>query len=243
MRLIIPLALLLALPACAQDHPNPAVFAPLAYTMVRDSVSGALLPRLSDPRFRAVNRQLDSISAELRCTEPVVNGYATEHESETRVAYAADSILSVMIRFSGFCGGAHPINGVNLSVTFDLRTGKPVPFRELFANYEGDAAAIVRALYPAQVQAGDRIAALDREWEDGDEEFCLQFYAARRLKDTSFNYTLSDSGLVVEPQMAHAVTPCIEEAVVPYARLRPFAAPGGLLARMASRPQGRGSDR
>lgn len=239
MRIIIPLVLLFALPACGQDPPDPAVSAPLAYGMVRDSVSGAVLPRLSgarDPRFLAVNRQLDSISAELRCLEPVVNGYATEHESETRVTYAADSILSVFIRFSGFCGGAHPINGVNLSVTYDLRTGKPVAFRELFADYEGDAAAIVRVLYPAQVEAGDRIAAMDREWEDGDEEFCLQFYATRWLKDAFFNYTLSDSGLVVEPEMAHALTPCIEEAVVPYARLRLFAAPGGVLARMAARP-------
>jgi hypothetical protein len=240
MRPIVLLLLCLAVPACAQDRAKASrtpAFAPHAYVMVRDARSGAVLPRLTDtrdPRFRAVNGQLDSISADLRCLDKVDQfGNATEHWSDTKAAYAADSILSVYIRFGGFCGGAHPINGVNLSMTFDLRTGKPVPFRELFADYDRDALAIVRALYPEYIARAEQLAATRREDDvlTGEEE-CIQVYDAEALARGYFAYTFSRAGLVVEPDFAHVVGACREVVVVPYDRLRPFAAPGGILARM-----------
>jgi hypothetical protein len=234
MRAIVPLLLCLATPACAQDRADTAP-GPLAYTLVRNPESGAVLPRLTDtrdPRWRAVNAQLDSVAAELRCLDKVDPfGHATEHWSDTKVAYAADSILSVFIRFGGFCGGAHPINGVNLSMTFDLRMGKGVPFRELFADYDGNALAIVRALYPEQTA---RAAQLARRGDPAltDEDECIVVYAAAGLARGYFAYTFSRAGLVVEPDFAHVVGACREEVVVPYDRLRPFAAPGGILDRM-----------
>jgi hypothetical protein len=234
MRILIPLLMLTALPARAQDT--------LGYAKVHDLASHAVLPRLTDtrdPRTRDVNRQLDSISADLRCMEKVDPfGHATEHWSVTRVAYAADSILSVFIRFGGFCGGAHPINGQNASVTFDLRTGKPVPLEALFADWERDRAAIVRVLFAKQVAGAERLRAEGREVGEDDEDYCLQFYSIRELVDGYFAYTLSDSGLVVERRMPHVNTACTEGAVVPYDRLLPFVAPGGLLAVMASQRSG-----
>jgi hypothetical protein len=237
---IVPLLLLLslAIPACAQGQqpPRRGRSTPVAYATVRDRVSGAKLPRLTNPRtpqMRAVNRQLDTISAELRCLQPIVEDLQTEYYSQARTTYAADDVLSVLIRFGGFCGGAHPINDVNVSVTFDLRTGKRVRFEELFANYERDRRAIVRALFPVQTTAGDRLSPSQMEQlEDSDERYCLQYYTTEALSRSYFAYSLSSAGLVAEPRLAHALTPCITESVVPYERLRPLAAPGSILERV-----------
>lgn len=263
MRSILPLLICLALPACAREDAAPRASvparpaaalvpdaalpetaapdtAPGLYVMVRDPRSDAVLPRLrdtADPRFREVNRQLDSLSAELRCVDDVDPfGGKTEHMSRVEVAHAGDGILSVKIHFSGFCGGAHPIKGANHSVTYDLRTGRPVPLRELFADWDRDARAIARALYPEHSATAARLRAEGREpGQDEHEEFCALFYSEEELAQGWMSYWMTDAGLVVEPHLGHAVHACTEESVVPYARLRPFAAPGGLLARMADR--------
>ncbi len=236
MRLILFLLLCLAIPAAAQA-PASGPRNTIPYRVVRDTVSGAKVPRLTAPRTRverAVNRQLDSVSASLRCLGPTDGfGNKTDHWSEVRTTYAANDVLSVFIRFGGFCGGAHPINGVNVSATFDLRTGKQVEFRDLFADYARDAPAIVRALFPAQTAAADRLT--DAEIEGlSEDEFCIQFYTTANLVEEYFGYSFSHAGLVAEPGLSHAVRPCVEEAVVPYARLAPFAAPGSILARVAA---------
>jgi hypothetical protein len=257
------LLLLPALAACMRDSPeaapdvSPASLAPtvvhppgptprtadpapgqLPYVMVRDPVSDAVLPRLTDtldPRFRAVNRQLDSISGELRCLDKVApSGEPTEHWSLVEVAHAADSIFSVKMHFGGFCGGAHPIKGENVSVTYDLRTGRPVEFRALFADWERDARAIVRVMYTAHVAAAARMEAEGREPGPEDEDACVPPYSEDALAGWMY-YWMTDAGLVVEPSLGYAAHACTEESLVPYARLRPFAAPGGLLERMAER--------
>jgi hypothetical protein len=240
MRPILVLLLGLAIPAAAsaQRAPAPHPSTRVPYAVVHDTTSGAKLPRLTDPRTpqaRAVNRQLDSISADLRCPQRYVRGMKTEHDAEARTTYAADDVLSVLIRFGGDCGGAHPF-WVNASVTFDLRTGKPMAFRDLFADYERDAPAIVRALFPAQTAAADRLSPAQVEaLDDGTDDFCLQFYTTGTLaRETRFAYSLSYDGLVAEPRLDHARVPCVEEAVVPYERLRPFAAPGSILDRVAA---------
>jgi hypothetical protein len=239
MRPLLLLLFCLAIPARAWGQQAAPPSTRIAYRNVLDTLSGAKLPRLADartPQARAVNRQLDSISAELRCAE-VINefGEKNEHWSMTRTTYAADDVLSVFIRFGGFCGGAHPILGENVSQTFDLRTGKPVQFRDLFADYARDRHEIVRALFPAQTTAADRLSpARIEQAGDEDEDFCLRFYTTDSLAETWFAYTFADSGVVVEPSLGHVVRACHDEAVVPYERLRPFAAPDGILARVAA---------
>lgn len=239
MRPLLLLLLCLAIPASAWGQQSPARPGAVAYRYVLDTLSGAKLPRLTDAstrQARAVNRQLDYISADLRCLDRMDGfGRKTEHWSVTRTPYAADDVLSVFIRFGGFCGGAHPILGENVSQTFDLRTGKPVQFRDLFADYERDRHEIVRALFPPLTTAADRLSpAWIEQTGDDNEAFCLQFYTTAALAETWFAYTFADSGLVVEPSMGHVVRSCQEEAVVPYERLRPFAAPDGILARVAA---------
>lgn len=235
--LLLPILVLPASASAQQERADRS--APVAYTAVRDTVSGAKLPRLADPRtpqMRNVNRQLDSISAGLRCDAQTDRfGHKTEHWSDSRTTYAADDVLSVYIRFGGFCGGAHPINGVNLSATFDLRAGKPIPFRALFANYDRDAATIVRALFPEMTTAADRLPPERASTYDvEDEEYCLELYATDVLSNSWFSYTLTYAGLVAEPDFAHVIRACQEPALVPYARLRPFAAPGSILERVAA---------
>ncbi|HST58075.1 MAG TPA: hypothetical protein VLK84_05300 [Longimicrobium sp.] len=236
MRLILLLLLCTAIPADAQASGGRNT---IPYRVVRDTTSGAKVPRLTAPRTRverAVNRQLDSISASLRCLTRMDGfGRKTEHWSDVRTTYAADDVLSVFIHFGGFCGGAHPINGENVSATFDLRTGKPVAFRDLFADYERDASAIVRAMFPAQTAAADQMTEAELQQLENDEErFCVQFYATEDLAREYFAYAFTHAGLVTEPSLGHAIRACQEVAPVPYARLAPFAAPGGILARVAA---------
>jgi hypothetical protein len=240
MRPLLFLLLCLATPANARGQAASASPAStrIPYRVVPDSGSGAKLPRLIHTptlQTRAVNRRLDAISAGMRCLQRMDGfGRKTEHWSTAWTSYAADDVLSVSIHFGGFCGGAHPINGENVSVTFDLRTGKPVEFRALFADWERDAEAIVRAMFPAQTAAADGLhRSATGEYDVDEEAFCVQFYVAEDLARQYFGYVFSDSGLVAEPSLAHAVVPCIEEAAVPYERLLPFAAPGGILERVA----------
>lgn len=259
MRAIFPVLLALALAACGRDQaardatasradsaaastasaesapPTPAG-GRITFAMVRDTTTGAVLPRLTDSsraQARAVNRLLDSASASMRCESPIgPSGDPTEFEAEARVTYAANSVFSVHIRESYYCGGPYPTNGANFSTTFDMRTGEEVPFEGLFADWARDGAAIVRVIYPEQVAGADRIAASGEP--DPDDEDCNQFYAPDRLVEGGFHYAFSDAGLMVEADFPHVIAACGDEAVVPYERLRPFAAPGGILARVAN---------
>jgi hypothetical protein len=224
-RLLAAVVLLLAAsaPAAAQQR--------IAWTMARNPASGAVLPRLTAGQNRArVNRQLDSLAASLRCgREAAGRGRETYFRSRARVAYAARDVFSVAITASYDCAGPYPTDGANLSVTYDLRTGRAVPFEALFADYARDGAAIVRALFP------DRAARAERPASAGDEEerACTEAYSADFLLQTGFAWSVSPRGLVVEPEFPHVVAACAREAVVPFARLRRFAAPGGILARLA----------
>jgi hypothetical protein len=239
MRAIVILLLCLAIPVDARAQGVPRQSGALAYRWVRDTLSGAKLPRLTDvrtPQAQAVNRQLDSISAELRCEEAVDHSdHKTEHWSLSKAEYAAHGVFSVYIRFGGFCGGPNPINGINLSTTFDLRTAKPVLFRDLFADFDRDAQGIVRAIFAQQTAAADTLPpSWFEQLDDYPDDFCLQFYTTESLVETYFSYTFSDSGLVVEPEFSQVVRACQEPMVAPYERLLPFAEPGGILARVAA---------
>lgn len=236
---ILFLLLCLAIPADAWAQQAPRRSPTVGFRWVRDTLSGAKLPRLTDvrtPQAQAVNRQLDSISAELRCEETVDHfDHKTEHWSLSKTQYAADDVFSVYIRFGGFCGGPNPINGVNFSTTFDLRTAKPVEFRDLFADFDRDARGIVRAIFAGQTAAADTLPPSRWDQVDDDpDEFCLQFYTTESLAETYFSYTFSDSGLVVEPEFSQVVRACQDPTVAPYERLLPFAEPGGILARVVA---------
>jgi len=215
--------------ALAQAAAPVRASTPIAYRMMRNPVSGAVLPRLTaplTPQARAVNAQLDTLAASLRCDEPAGRGATHEFESHAQVTYAANDVFSVRIRASYFCGGPYPTDGANLSVTYDLRTSTAVPWDALFAGYARNGPAIVRALLPGRFGAAARAPA-----EMSAD--CKELFSVDELAERGFAYSLSPRGMEVETEFPHAFAACNEQATVPYARIRGFAAPGGILARVA----------
>jgi len=231
MRILPTLLFLLLPPAHASAQAAAPVRAqePIAYRMVRNPVSGTVLPRLTGPltpQARAVNAQLDTLAASLRCDGPAERGATREFESHAQVTYAANDVFSVRIRASYFCGGPYPTDGANLSVTYDLRTGRMVPWDALFAGYARNGPAIVRIVLPGRFGAAAR--APDEMSAD-----CKELFSADELAERGFAYSLSPRGMEVETEFPHAFAACNELTTVPYARVRGYAAPGGILARIA----------
>lgn len=123
-----------ALSASASQEKGPRTTNDIHYKMspVRDT-------RIQFPRLTAytdvtmmnqVNAQIDELTKELRCPEP--RGKDDSYEVLSRVEYAAQDILSIYASANYYCGGPYPTNDANMSLTFDLRTGKKVEFAELF---------------------------------------------------------------------------------------------------------------
>ena len=65
------------------------------------------------------------------------------------------------------------------------------------------------------------------------EDDCESAYALDQLRETGLAYAFSRDGLIVEPMFPHVIAACVEQVVVPYPKLKPFAHPGGALARIA----------
>ncbi|HSU13058.1 hypothetical protein [Longimicrobium sp.] len=216
--------------AAAQTRAPAAAPRAIPYRMVRSPVSGAVLPRitLATRQARAVNTRLDTLAAGLRC-DPVRGRRAQPYEVRSRVTYAADDVFSVFILASWFCGGPYPTDDANLSATYDLRTGREVPFHALFANYGRDGMEIVRTIFPRQVARARRPAPDN----PNERNQCDGIIPAEELPDQVEVYSLSPQGLTAEIVFAHAVAVCGERVTIPYARLRRFAAPGSILARVA----------
>jgi hypothetical protein len=235
-RLIRVAALLLAVApsgnAASQARAASPPSTAIPYRMVRSRASGVVLPRitLATRQARAVNTQLDSLAASLRCERRVVRGRLTRpYDVRARVTYAASDVFSVFITASWFCGGPYSTDGANLSTTFDLRTGREVPFHALFADYSRDGMEIVRAIFPRQVARARRSAPENPTERDQ----CDGVFPVEELPEHVEVYSLSPQGVTAEIEYPHAAQVCGERVTVPYARLRRFAKPGGILARAA----------
>jgi hypothetical protein len=187
--------------------------------MVENQKSGVEMPRISLPERpdveQRVNEELDVHAASLMCLDPESGSYS----ARAVVTHADDDVFSVHVGVSYYCGGAYPVNHADSSITFDLRTGEAVRFTALFADYERDRAAIARAF----------LESLSAE----DLEGCEDVLTVEGLDEQYFAYTISTEGLRVEPSFPHVVEVCNRDSVVPFDELRAFAAPGGILARVA----------
>ena len=225
--------------ACGHGYntQSPAVSgSQVDYRMVRHQKSDALLPRLvrfRDPAIQeAVNRQLDSLAGSLLCDTQEIPGGPDYFESTAKVTYAANEVLSVSVHASYYCGGPYPTNDSNRSVTFDLKTGLPVSFEELFSDYERDAENIIRTLYPEHIARAEYLAATghDEPSETCDDAF---IFSIPHLLESGFSYALSSEGLIVQPNFPHVSEACAEEIIAEFSRVRHFAALKGILARVA----------
>ena len=228
----LPVLLALLLAGCTDPGSGSAPTADSVQVhLVRDTLSGAELPRVTLPGRpnveRRVNASLDSLSASLRCEDVGANAADTSFDTRASAAYAGDDVLSVSVHASTYCGGAYPTNDANLSVTYDLATGRKVPFEALWRDYAADRTAIDGVL----------TASLQPAATEGDlTSECASLFEPEPMASTTFAYTLTASGIAVQPEYPHVMEACAVEATIPYASVRAFAADGGVLARVANRP-------
>jgi hypothetical protein len=226
--------ILAALPVQAGKAPASGI----DFGMVKDH-RGFQVPHLIRYRnpevAREVNRQIAENLADLGCSDdPAVPDKTLEVSSEVKLA--ADDIFSVYISARYFCG-AFPENDDNRSLTFDLKTGKAVSFEELFRDYTKNRREILRTIFRKQVEKAERAAAAGKK-DNGDTcKGSPQLYSMEALDEGTPNYffNLTPRGLEVQPDWPHVIQACAVRVTVPYARLRQFAAPGGLLERKARR--------
>src|SRR5205085_12612825 len=100
----------------------------IKFRMVLVRKKGIRFPRLTyypDAAVKIdVNRQIDELTEEFGCSE----GRPKKKENlevRAQVEYAARQIFSIYVSESFFCG-LYPTNDSNVSLTFDLKTGRQV---------------------------------------------------------------------------------------------------------------------
>ena len=192
--------------------------------------TGILFPRLTRFRdqnvLREVNRQIDELTKDFGCEERSKN---SSFKVRSKVAYAERDIFSIYASAQYYCGGPYPTNDANYSQTFDLRTGKLVKFDELFKNYEEDKSQILKIIFAAQIAQLEKLNASGKPKEDS----CETQFSMENLESSTYAFNFSSQGLQVQPEWPHVVEACAEIVTVPYGKLLRFAAPDGLLARVA----------
>ena len=240
---LVPLSLLLSVLAFgaviqAQSTRRPVRPAPNSASVRFESVAvrdtGVRFPRLTyykDAKvLETVNQKIDEITADFGCDEETprtTNSYRVKSE----VAYSTKQIFSIYASASWFCGGPYPTNDSNISLTFDLKTGKLIEFEDLFQKYEQNKTEILKVIFAAQLERTARVVAAGKAKEgtcDGDPNL----YSLEHLEDSLFAFNFSADGLRVQPLWPHVMEACSERVTVPYIRLKQFAAPEGLLARV-----------
>lgn len=195
--------------------------------------TGVRFPRLTyykDAKvMEAVNQKIDEITSEFGCDEDTPRTNST-YRVKSSVEYSAKQIFSIYASASWFCGGPYPVNDSNISLTFDLKTGKLIEFEDLFQNYERDKVEILKIIFATQLDRSARLVAAGKVKEgtcDGD----ASLYSLEHLETDSFAYNFSAEGVRVQPSWPHAIEACAERVTVPYEKLKKFAAPDSLLAR------------
>jgi hypothetical protein len=206
----------------------------IGYSNVRVGRTRILFPRLTrfrNPKImREVNRQIDAATREFGCEGQ--NGKASYYRVKSKVSYADNDIFSIYASAEYFCNTAYPTNDANMSQTYDLRTGRQVQFEELFKSYETDRREILKIIFAAEIAQSERLAASGKPREEsceGDPEL----YSLERLEGSSYAFNFSAAGLQVQPSWPHVIEACAKIVTVPYNKLAPFAAPNGVLARVA----------
>ena len=178
-----------------------------------------------------VNAQINELSKEFGCPAP--HGKDDWYKVSSRVEYAAKDILSIYASANYYCGGPYPTNDLNMSLTFDLRTGKEVHFAQLFKSYDTDKDQILKIIFATQLARTEKLLTAGKK--NNESSSCEKnsgLFTLEILRGSEYAYNFSEKGLVVQPQWPHVVEACAERVTVPYQQLTEFAAPNGLLARI-----------
>lgn len=237
VRSLLTLALLVSLLCLASAERRPVLSqtrqasSEIGYANAPVRRTGIRFPRLtrfSDPKvMREVNRQIDAATRDFGCDRG--SGKDAYFTVRSKVAYADKDIFSIYASAQYYCGGPYPTNDSNSSLTYDLRTGKQVKFEELFRSYEADKREILKIIFAAQIAEAAKLAASGKAKEDS----CNTQFTMDILEGSEYAFNFSKAGLQVQPSWPHVVEACAEIVTVPYSKLEKFAAPDGLLARVA----------
>ena len=223
-----------ALSAGASQEKGPRTANDIHYRMSPLGDTQIRFPRLTAYKdittMNRVNAQIDELSKEFGCPAP--RRKDDWYKVFSRVEYAAEDIFSIYASANSYCGGPYPTNDANMSLTFDLRTGKKVQFAELFKSYDADKDEILKIIFARQLARTEKLLAAGKK---SDENFNCEensdLFTLENLRDSEYAYNFSEKGLVVQPRWPHVVEPCAERVTVPYQQLTEFAAPNGILAR------------
>jgi hypothetical protein len=197
------------------------------------------LVRFGSPKVLAgVNGRLDAFCREWFArlesdARDYCAGGETEpyYEAEAGVEYAGQDILSIRVSGEYSCNGpAAAVARYNASKTFDLRTGEEVVLTDIFKK-DVPWKDVFRVLFAYQVAEAAK---------PGSDE-CLRQYQPEKLNPLNVSFFFSDGGLVVTADTYGLNSPvqyCEQEVTVPYAVLRPMAAPQSALERAAAAARG-----
>ena len=152
-----------------------------------------------------------------------------------KITLYSSRILSVNGLAYYDCGGAHP-DAYNANLTLDLQSAKVltledayrfVPFPkglnlqtqepfEVYSNFTLARAAVLKKLILQEVKSFSGDAHCDKVYQT---EHVFQF----------ITWYFTPDGLMVQPSFPHVVAACANDFLLPYARLRPYLAPGSPL--------------
>ncbi|HST51831.1 MAG TPA: DUF3298 domain-containing protein [Pyrinomonadaceae bacterium] len=185
--------------------------------LVRSNVGSALAD---------FKKQMMYISAEdLRMLPEGINNYI---DVGYNVEYADDDLISVSFVESTFAGGAHP-NYNFFTITYDLKGGRELKLSDLFkpgAKYiEAVAAYATRDLQSRKdPDGGENMGLAQDVFADG----------AKPLAENYARWNITKKGLMFtfDPYQVGPYAYGSQSVIIPYARLKEIARPGGALARM-----------
>jgi len=122
------------------------------------------------------------------------------------------------------CGGAHPDAGTTYT-TWDLRNGTKIDLYGLFTK-----AALTRTVH----DKGTVNEYVDTAYTPLFKAMIVRAFPApdADCKDAiseteTWNARLTKTGMAFTPELAHAVQACVDDAVIPYAKLTPYLTPDG----------------
>lgn len=185
--------------------------------------------------IQKINTYLADIANGAKCGEDVRTSSNNSFTTIMKVAYSKNSIFSVSIHSSYYCGGPHPTNDSNSSVTFDMETGNIVAFKDLFNNYERDKKSILGIIFEEQLK--EEPVSLD------NNSSCKGLYSSayltlgQKIDGGGFlfdymNYVVEGDGITAVPSLAHVIQVCQSEGHISTDKLTPYLSENSLLKRV-----------
>jgi hypothetical protein len=198
----------------------------IEYKIVK--VKGFDVPQLVNLKDTVVMKKVNSKLMDIAQTFGCDNEVKSENDLfnvKTKVTYAKNDIFSVSIHTEYFCGGPYPTNDSNQSVTFSLKNGEEIPFKDLFTNYNKDNKALMSIIFAKQIK-GTEIPE------------CKNMYAIVNvgskmdMNDYSkeIAYVVEDDGITAQPSFPHVAEACSEPAHVSISKIKEYINSSSILS-------------